>query len=269
MKSIFITGATGGIGAATARLFSQEGWFVGLFDLHEEALQRLSASLPGPSCYAVMDVRKEEEVRKAMVLFGEQTQKQMHVLLNNAGLLEMGFFDELPLEKQKRLVDVNLWGVMNVTYHALPLLKNTEGACVVNMSSASAIYGTPEVAVYSASKHAVRALSEALELEFERHGIHVCAMMPLIVRTPMVTDAPYRAWSFGQFGYDLEAEDVALAIWKAVHHPRTHYKIPFKLRFLVWIYDHFPFLRKWLMRRLTLAPEIRKQKKTSNKILKI
>lgn len=269
MKSIFITGAARGIGAATARLFSQRGWFVGLFDLREAELRALAASLPGPSCYAVVDICKEEDIKRALELFSQHTQGQMHALLNNAGLLEMGFFDELALDKQLRLIEVNVCGLIKVTYHALPLLKNTLGACIINMSSASAIYGTPEVAVYSASKHAVRALSEALDLELERYGIRVCAMMPLIVRTPMVTDAPYRAWSFGQFGYDLEAEDVALAIWKAVHHPRTHYKIPFKLHFLAWIYDHFPFLRKWLMRRLTLAPEIRKQRKKSNKVLKI
>jgi NADP-dependent 3-hydroxy acid dehydrogenase YdfG len=101
--SIFITGAAKGIGRATALLFAKKGWFVGLFDIDLEALQVLSKEI-------------EQSVQKAIAFFGQHTQNQMNILLNNAGVLQMGFLENIPLAQQKTMIDVNIWGVINTTY---------------------------------------------------------------------------------------------------------------------------------------------------------
>jgi NADP-dependent 3-hydroxy acid dehydrogenase YdfG len=118
--SIFITGAAKGIGRATALLFAKKGWFVGLFDIDLEALQVLSQEIEQiatqQNCFAFADVRDEESVQKAIAFFGQHTQNQMNILLNNAGVLQMGFLENIPLAQQKTMIDVNIWGVINTTY---------------------------------------------------------------------------------------------------------------------------------------------------------
>ncbi len=84
------------------------------------------------------------------------------------------------------MVDINVVGMMNGMYTAFPYLKETPGAQVVNLASASAIYGQPELATYSATKFAVRGLTEALELEWRGHDIRVLDVWPLFVRTGMI-----------------------------------------------------------------------------------
>ncbi|MCP6059511.1 SDR family NAD(P)-dependent oxidoreductase, partial [Klebsiella pneumoniae] len=86
-----------------------------------------------------------------------------------------------------RILAINVQGVVQMTHAAFPYLKATPGAQVINMGSASGVYGTPHMASYSASKFAVRGFTEALELEWRRHGIRVGDLMPPFVRTPMVS----------------------------------------------------------------------------------
>ena len=94
-------------------------------------------------------------------------------------------------------------------YAALPLLRSTKGAHVVTMGSASGVYGVPELATYSASKFFVRGFTEALSLELEREGIAVADVMPLWVKTPLVTEQKVRPGSLETFGAKLTAEEVA------------------------------------------------------------
>ena len=114
-------------------------------------------------------------------------------------MLSSGRFEEIPLETQRRIVDVNVYGAMAGLHTAFPYLRDTPRAQVVNLCSASAIYGQPELATYSATKFAVRGLTEALELEWRRYGIRVIAMWPLFVQTAMVdgmeTDSTKRSAS--------------------------------------------------------------------------
>ncbi|NJL14915.1 MAG: SDR family oxidoreductase [Microscillaceae bacterium] len=227
MPSIFITGAASGIGKATALLFAQKGWFVGLSDVNEAALSDLHTRLGPDKCFArVMDVRQAEQVQSVLEQFGQHTQQGLDLLFNNAGILYMGPFETISLDKQKRMVEVNLMGILNCTYQALPLLKNQPGAQIINMSSASAMYGIPEFAVYSATKHAVRALTEALSLEFESYKIKVSDIMPSFVRTPMVEAADYKAGSLRKTKQMLSAEKIAETVWKASQTHKVHWKLP-------------------------------------------
>lgn len=215
-KSIFITGAAKGIGRATALHFAKNDWFVGAFDVDEEGVNALAKELGAGKSYAgKLDVTDYDAFVKAVASF-EHATGRMDALFNNAGILRMGFFEEIPAKESKRQIDINIMGVINGIYASLPLLEKTAGSTIVSMSSASAIYGTPELAVYSATKFAVRALTEALDIEFRRKKIRVVDIMPSYVATDMVSDQKHRAKTLSTMGVKLKPEDIAGLVWKAV-----------------------------------------------------
>ena len=147
-QSIFITGAASGMGRETARLFNQKGWFVGAFDVDQAGLQALQAELGAENCLALaLDVSSKSHYETAVSAFADATEGRMDILFNNAGIAMRGFFDEMPLEDQLRVVQVNLIGVMNGIYTALPLLKATPNALCFTTSSSSATMGMPLIAV--------------------------------------------------------------------------------------------------------------------------
>ena len=186
-KSIFITGAASGIGAETARYFSKRGWFCGLYDVNEMGLKAVAAELgAGNSHAAKLDVTKRAEWAAAMEGFSAATGGKMDVLFNNAGIGRHGWFEDVPPEDADLVIDINVKGVINGVYAALPLLKATPGARIVNTASTAGIVGAPQLAVYSASKWAVRGLSEALDAEFRDLGIKVTSLMPWFVDTPIL-----------------------------------------------------------------------------------
>ena len=127
----------------------------------------------------------------------------------------MGTHAGIGLERQKAMVDINLTGVLNLIHACLPALKDTPGAAILTMSSASAVYGTPELAVYSATKHGIRGLTEALNIEFSHLDIHVGDLMVSFVQTPMVSDAKTRATSLERLGVAMGPDDVAKSVYKA------------------------------------------------------
>lgn len=165
MQNILISGAASGIGAASARLFHRRGWRVGLLDIDAEALRGLAAQLPG-AWHRAVDVSEPDVVGEALAQFCADG--RLRLLFNCAGVLRFGRFEEVALEDHARLLAINLQGVLNCCHAAFPFLRATPQAQVLNMGSASGLYGVPEMAVYSASKFAVRGLTEALELEWRR-----------------------------------------------------------------------------------------------------
>jgi NAD(P)-dependent dehydrogenase (short-subunit alcohol dehydrogenase family) len=186
-KSIFITGAGSGIGRATAKLFAERGWFCGLYDVSAVGVsETLSQLSPGSAISGVFDVRDRAGWSDAVGQFGDATGGKMHVLFNNAGVGRHGWFEEVPPEDADWIVDVNLKGVINGVYAALPLLKATPGARVVNTASTAGVVGSPKLAVYSATKFAVRGLTEALDVEFSGLGVRVTCLTPWFVETPIL-----------------------------------------------------------------------------------
>lgn len=233
MDTIFITGGAAGIGRETARLFAAKGWFVGAADRDEAGLARLLAELGEARCSThVMDVTDIDSVRAGLRTFAEQTNGNLRVLHNNAGILKIGLFEDVDPAEHKRTIDINVTGLINVLHAAFPYLKATPGAQVINMSSASAAYGIPEFSSYSASKHAVRAMTEALDIEWERHGIRVTDLMPPFVRTGMVQSQAYQSRIVDRLGVNLEATDVAADVWKLVQSPTLHQPVSRQFRAL-------------------------------------
>ncbi|KCZ83055.1 short chain dehydrogenase [Hyphomonas adhaerens MHS-3] len=186
-KSIFITGAASGIGAETARFFSEKGWFCGLYDVNTAGLADVAGELgAGNSVYAKLDVRDRNDWALAVKSFSEATDGKMHVLFNNAGIGRHGWFEEISGDDNDLVVDVNVKGVINGVQACLPLLKDTEGARIVNTASTAGMVGSPRLAVYSATKFAVRGLTEALDAEFRDLDIRVTSLMPWFIDTPIL-----------------------------------------------------------------------------------
>lgn len=221
MNNILITGAGSGIGAATARLFHQRGWQVGLLDINEAAVSALADELGG-AWQRTLDVSDADAVAAALDDFTSCQSGQLRLLFNCAGILRVGCFEDISLAEHTRIMQINVIGLLQMTYTAFPYLKATPGAQVINMGSASGLYGTPHFASYSASKFAVRGLTEALELEWQKHDIRVGDLMPPFVRTPMVSSQTFTPPSLKHLGVDLEPEDIAQAVWLQTHDSRVH-----------------------------------------------
>lgn len=229
-QSIFITGAASGMGRETARLFNQKGWFVGAFDVDQAGLQALQAELGAENCLALaLDVSSKSHYETAVSAFADATEGRMDILFNNAGIAMRGFFDEMPLEDQLRVVQVNLIGVMNGIYTALPLLKATPNALCFTTSSSSATMGMPLIAVYAATKHAVKGLTEALSNEFRRFDVRCADVLPGLIRTGMPSDDLLANAPAGGPFRVIEAIEVAETVWQAYSSDTLHWFVPAEL----------------------------------------
>lgn len=224
-KRIFITGAAQGIGEAIARKFHQQGYQVGIYDLDENKAQALAQQLGNRAKAGYLDVSNYRQWQMALKDFNLWA-GGLDILVNNAGILFSGAFERTAIEKHQLTIDVNVKGVLNGCHAALPYLKQQKQTRIINLSSASAIYGQADLSSYSASKFAVRGLTEALDIEWSKYGIRVLDIMPLFVNTAMVIDMD--AGSIQNMGVNLQASDVADVVYKAAtstqpllatHHP--------------------------------------------------
>ncbi len=218
---VFISGAAAGIGRATAVTFARRGYRVGAYDVDLAGLATLREQITaegGDVAIGSLDVTDADDWAQQLAAFTGPA-RRLDILVNNAGVLSSGRFEEIGLATQRRMVDVNVYGTMAGLHTAFPYLRETAGAQVVNLCSASAIYGQPELAVYSSTTFAVRGLTEALELEWRRHDIRVIAMWPLFVATAMVDGL--QTGSTKSLGVHLTADDVAGEIFAATHPNRT------------------------------------------------
>ncbi|KQN19358.1 short-chain dehydrogenase [Sphingomonas sp. Leaf33] len=222
MQAIFITGGASGIGQAIAKRFAAEGWRVGLADVDASGLAATAAMLPGGAETYVMDVRDRDAWAASLDDFTGKTGR-LDVLANNAGIPLGGPLAEAALEDIDRTIAINLTGVINGARIGHAYLKRTPGSCLLNTASASAIYGSAGLAIYSSTKFGVRALTEALDGEWARDGIRVRGLVPAFIDTPLLahpTAGSNRSIRETVTGAGLElspVEDAAEAAWRLVH----------------------------------------------------
>lgn len=229
-KAIFITGGASGIGLAAAKHFAAQGWFVGLADIDKAGLKTALAAIgPQNGSTHLLDVRDRPGWTAALADFAKASGGRLDVLLNNAGIASFGWLEEVSVDEEDRMIDINLKGVLNGARAGLEHLKKTPGSRLVNIASVAGIYGTPKLAVYAATKFAVRGLSEALDIEFARHGVSVSCVMPWFVDTPIL-DAGAQgsnekmADTIRKDGHPVYTpQEAAQVIWEAAHGKDLNY----------------------------------------------
>ena len=230
-KSIFITGGGSGIGRAVAQYFSARGWFVGLGDVNAAGMAETQDLLPAGQSFAVrLDVRNRAAWDEALAAFASAAGGRIDAVMNNAGIAYGGALVDQTEAEIDQLIAVNFKGVANGAQAAYPWLKaSAPGSCLLNTASAAALYGTGGMAIYSATKFAVRALTEALDTEWQDDRIKVRSIMPSFIDTPLLAGPAGAKTNLSKRDSVVAAgleftpvEQVAEAAWNAVHGNRLH-----------------------------------------------
>ena len=168
---VAITGAAGGIGSKTAELLEEKGNNVLAVDRDEKGLEQLEVS--STHCF---DIRDEEEVEKFI------EENEFEVLVNCAGYQEAGALEDMPSETVEEMFGDNVFGLLNMIRHSLPMIREKNGR-IVNVSSIAGRATVPFYGVYSATKFSVEALSDALRGEVKEYGVDVVIVEPGYINT--------------------------------------------------------------------------------------
>ena len=139
------------------------------------------------------------------------------------------FFDELPNENHIKIININIIGVINGIYSAAPLLKNTKNSLCISTSSCSGIMGMEMIATYSATKHAVKGLTEALSAEFSRFGTRVSDIVPGVIDTPMIGKEIRDNLPKSGVWRLISSDEIAKTVWESYQNDRIHWYVPREL----------------------------------------
>ncbi|WP_198412952.1 SDR family oxidoreductase [Izhakiella australiensis] len=227
-KIALITGASSGIGAATARKLAAEGLIVGLAARRTERLEALVAEITAAGGRAVAlktDVTDPASCKTAAAALIAQFGR-IDVLVNNAGLMPLSDIDSLKVAEWQRMVDVNVSGVLNATAAVLPQMIDQHSGHIFNLSSIAGRKVFTGLTVYCATKAAVAAFSDGLRMEIgPKHNIRVTCVQPGAVKSELyeqISDAAYRQQmdNLAASMTFLEGEDIANTILFALQSPQ-------------------------------------------------
>ena len=224
-KVVVITGASSGLGEATARLLSAQGATVVLGARRVERLKSLADELNakgGKALAVATDVTHCDQVKK-LVDAAVQKFGRIDVMINNAGLMPQSLLERLKIDEWDRMIDVNIKGVLYGIAAALPYMKQQKSGHIINVSSVAGHKVRPGATVYAATKHAVRALSEGLRQEVKPYNIRTTIISPGAVATELpntITD-PDTAERINKFYEDvaIPADSFARAVAFAMSQP--------------------------------------------------
>jgi len=218
-KVVAITGGARGIGKATATALVGKGCRVALGDLDLKLAEETAEGLGGGTIALGLDVTH----RASFESFLAETERQLgpvDAVINNAGIMPVTPFVEEDEDSVRRQVDINLHGVITGTQLAVERLRPRGSGYIVNIASQAGKGGIPGIATYSATKHAVVGLSEAVRAELRDTGVEVLCVMPTVVNTEL-TSGVGQKWI-----KPVEAEDVANEIVDAMEVPRFDVFVP-------------------------------------------
>jgi clavulanate-9-aldehyde reducatase len=220
-----VTGASSGIGEATALALSEAGAAVALGARRADRLEAIAERLPGRSFVREVDVSDEQQATGFVAAAADEL-GGLHILVNNAGLMLLGPFNDQEPDDWRRMVGVNLLGLLYCSHAALPLIAKGGGGDIVNVSSVAGRRADAGAAVYNMTKFGVHAFSEALRQEALHANVRVTTVAPGFVETelqghntnPLVRRTMER--SREEIGEVLKAEDIAREILHAVSLPQ-------------------------------------------------
>jgi len=226
-KVALITGASSGIGAATARKLAAEGVIVGLAARRRDRLDALASEIEGSGGRAIAletDVTDPASCKAAAEKL-IAAHNRIDILVNNAGLMPLSDIDSFKTDEWQRMIDVNVSGVLNVSAAVLPQMIAQKAGHVFNMSSIAGRKVFPGLSVYCATKAAVAALSDGMRMELApKHNIRVTSVQPGAVKSELydqISDPGFRKQMddlAASMTY-LEGEDIAEAILFALRAP--------------------------------------------------
>jgi NADP-dependent 3-hydroxy acid dehydrogenase YdfG len=223
-KVAAITGATSGIGEATALALAEAGASVALAGRREDRLEDLAGRISGRALAVPTDVTQEDQARA----FIERTQSELgglDILVNNAGVMLLGPVQGADVDEWRQMVEVNLLGLLYCTHAALPIMRDTGGGDIVNVSSVAGRQASLGSAVYNMTKWGVNGFTEGLRQEALHVGVRASVVEPGMVATelldhnknPVVIEAAEKMME--QVGTPLSADDIARAILYVVGQP--------------------------------------------------
>jgi len=225
-KVALVTGASSGIGEATALALARAGARVAIAARRRDRLDGVAgriADLRAESLVLEADVARPEEA-ESIVSRTVERWGQLDILVNNAGLMLLSPIDRARVEDWRRMLDLNLLGLMVTTRAALPHMRRQKDGHVVNISSTAGRVANPDASVYAATKFGVGAFSEALRREVYKDNIRVTVIEPGAVATELREHVPdpdtrERIDTWARSMRQLQSEDVAAAILYAVSQP--------------------------------------------------
>ncbi|MDH5605331.1 MAG: SDR family NAD(P)-dependent oxidoreductase [Anaerolineae bacterium] len=258
---VLITGASSGIGAASAKLFAGAGYRVVLaarrVELLETLVQEITA-LGGEAAAISADVSSLPSINH-MVQAALDAYGQIDVLLNNAGFGRLKWLEELDPEGDiAAQIEVNLMGVIQTTRAVLPHMLARKSGHIVNMASMASFIGTPTLTIYAASKYAVRGFTEALRREVGVFGIRASGIYPGGVKTEFEahTQAFRKTGITTPKALQLSPEDVARAVLGVVRKGRSRSVVmPGIMWASIWLNRLVPWFNDWVIERTFTRPE--------------
>lgn len=269
-KVVIVTGASSGIGEATAREFGRQGAKVVLAARRVDRLESLAREIQALGTEAetlVMqaDLSSFEDIQslihQALNTFG-----RIDVLVNNAGFGRLDWLENLDPQKDiEAQFELNVLGVVLTTRQALPVMIEQRSGHIINMGSLASLIGTPTYTIYAASKHAVHGFSEALRREVKPWGIEVSMIYPGGVKTEFAehTGARRKTQATTPKFLLLSAEDVGREVVQLVRHPRAMRIVPWQWNIVALLNKLFPAIVDYTTINKFTIPERAEELKAS------
>jgi short-subunit dehydrogenase len=249
---ILITGASSGIGAATALFFGRMGYKVVLTARRKDLLESLADKVlenGGDAWIIQADLAKSKDVQ---LIFDQIMQKlgKIDILINNAGLGRMHWLDQLDFEEDiEPQIDVNLSGLIAMTRMVLPFMIENRKGHIINIASVASFIGIPTYSIYAATKYGVRGFTESLRREVNIYGIHVSGIYPGAVETDFGKKAKIKRKTHTTTPsvLRLSPDDVVNAIYRVVRKPKKTVVIPYLMWSVIWVNRLLPGLVDYLI----------------------
>ncbi|MFQ5439961.1 MAG: SDR family oxidoreductase [Nitrosopumilaceae archaeon] len=242
-KVVLITGASSGIGTASAIQFAKRGASIILVARNKEKLDKVNEELKTFSVSTLVcecDVSDKSQVKNmSETVF--QKFGSVDILVNNAGFAIYGSISDLTVEEIESQMKTNYFGMVYCTKIFLPRMIKKKSGHIVNVASVAASMGLPGIASYCASKFAMLGFSEGLKHELKETGVDVTVVSPIMVRTNFFNHSSFE--NMPKYSpTSISSETVAKAILKASNSSKLEIIVPSVVRIAVWLKSTFPYL---------------------------